>query len=297
LTEAPGYAAIDLGASTGRVVAGRLDRGRIELEVLQRFHNRPVRLPDGLHWNLLALFAEAVEGLRRAKALRGVGFDTWGCDYGLLDGGGRVLGLPFHYRDARTEGMIERAFSRMPQAELSAAEDAVWVAIYGQGDVVRIDPATNKVVSRIHVGGQPEDVAVAAGAVWVPNENGTLARIDPATNTVVATIRVGPDPDYALFCRGRLWVSSLLGPRLFVVDPATNRVVSRVRVGIGGAGMACGRSIWIANYDTGYVLRLDPRRRKVTARVSVGVLPRAVALARGSVWVTNQRTGTVSRVR
>jgi rhamnulokinase len=121
LTEAPAYAAIDLGASTGRVVAGRLDGGRIELEVLQRFSNRPVRLPDALHWNLLALFAEALEGLRHARALRGIGFDTWGCDYGLLDANGRMLGLPYHYRDARTEGMIARAFERVPAAELYAA--------------------------------------------------------------------------------------------------------------------------------------------------------------------------------
>ena len=97
------YAAIDLGASSGRVVIGRFDGSVMELEERHRFPNRPVRLPDGLHWNLLHLFAEAVEALR-GRSLAGVGVDTWGVDYALLDAENRVLGLPFHYRDSRTEG-------------------------------------------------------------------------------------------------------------------------------------------------------------------------------------------------
>jgi rhamnulokinase len=112
------FAAIDLGASSGRVVAGRFDGEQVELEELHRFENRPVALPDGLRWNLLHLFTESLIGLRRAGPLAGVGVDAWGVDYALLDARGRVLGLPFHYRDRRTEGMVERAFARVPQAEL-----------------------------------------------------------------------------------------------------------------------------------------------------------------------------------
>src|ERR671917_809438 len=107
---ADAFAAIDLGASSGRVVTGRLDGGRVTLREVHRFPNRPVRLPDGLRWNLLHLFTESLEGLRRSGPLRGVGVDTWGVDYALLDGHRRVLGLPFHYRDERTSGMVERAF-------------------------------------------------------------------------------------------------------------------------------------------------------------------------------------------
>ena len=95
---------------------GRCDGGRVELEEVHRFANRPVRLPDGLRWNLLHLFTEALAGLRaRRRRSRGVGVDTWGVDYALLDGDGRVLGLPFHYRDDRTDGMVERAFERVPR--------------------------------------------------------------------------------------------------------------------------------------------------------------------------------------
>jgi rhamnulokinase len=98
------YAAIDFGASSGRVVCGRFDGRVMVLEPCHRFANRPVRLPDGLRWNLLHLFTEAV-GCLHGRKLDGIGVDTWGVDYALLDEHGRVLGLPFHYRDERTEGI------------------------------------------------------------------------------------------------------------------------------------------------------------------------------------------------
>jgi rhamnulokinase len=115
------FAAVDLGAESGRVVLGRFHGERVSLTVERRFENRPVRLPDGLRWNLLALFSEVVQGLRGIDAdLAGVGVDTWGVDYALLDEDHRVLGLPFHYRDSRTEGMVERAHDRVPREELYA---------------------------------------------------------------------------------------------------------------------------------------------------------------------------------
>lgn len=103
----PSYGAIDLGASSGRVVCGHFDGTTMALEECHRFVNRPVRLPDGLRWNLLHLFTEAVCALQ-GRRLDGVGIDTWGVDYALLDASRRVLGLPFHYRDERTDG-VQRA--------------------------------------------------------------------------------------------------------------------------------------------------------------------------------------------
>jgi rhamnulokinase len=114
------YAAIDLGASSARVFAGRLDSGRLKLDELRRVPNRPVWLPDGLHWDLVHLFARALEALRDAGPLAGVGVDAWGCDYGLLDAQGGLLGVPFHYRDARTAGMVMRAHERVGADEAYA---------------------------------------------------------------------------------------------------------------------------------------------------------------------------------
>jgi rhamnulokinase len=119
------YAAIDIGAESGRVLVGRLRDGRVELEEAHRFPNRPVRLPDGLRWNLMHLFTESLLGLaaarERAVRLRGVAVDTWAVDYALLDDRRRVLGLPFHYRDERTHGMVQRAFERISPQRLYAA--------------------------------------------------------------------------------------------------------------------------------------------------------------------------------
>jgi len=117
----PVFAAIDFGASSGRVLTGRLDDGRVELAEVARFANRPVRLPDGLHWNLLALFSDAVRALQGAGRLKGIGVDTWGVDYALLDEHGSVLGLPFHYRDGRSTPFVERAFELLSREGLYAA--------------------------------------------------------------------------------------------------------------------------------------------------------------------------------
>ncbi|HWE12725.1 MAG TPA: rhamnulokinase family protein [Solirubrobacteraceae bacterium] len=115
-------AAVDLGAESGRVVLGCFDGERADLEVVHRFANRPVWLPDGLHWNLPTLFCEALAGLRAAAStgpLDGIGIDAWGCDYALLDGGERILGLPFHYRDGRVSGdVLARAHARVGREEL-----------------------------------------------------------------------------------------------------------------------------------------------------------------------------------
>lgn len=123
MTAGRAFAAVDLGADSGRVVLGRLVDGSVSLEVVHRFANRPLRLPDGLHWNFLSLFANTLEGLARAAAtapLAGIGVDAWGVDYALLDHANHVLGLPFHYRDSRTQGMIDRVHERVSREELYA---------------------------------------------------------------------------------------------------------------------------------------------------------------------------------
>src|SRR5215213_223992 len=115
------YLAVDLGAESGRVVLGRFDGGSVSLEEVHRFPNTAVKLPDGLHWDVLRILSEIKEGL--AKAVReghveGVGVDSWGVDFGLLDAEGALVSNPYHHRDARTEGMIEAAFGLVPEEEI-----------------------------------------------------------------------------------------------------------------------------------------------------------------------------------
>jgi rhamnulokinase len=123
VTAAVTVAAVDLGASAGRVVTGRVGPGLLELREAHRFPNVPVRAGGTLHWDILSLYREITAGLAAAATgttLASAGIDSWGVDYGLLDSGGTLLGNPVHYRDARTEGAVERVLAAVPAAELYA---------------------------------------------------------------------------------------------------------------------------------------------------------------------------------
>ena len=117
-------AAVDLGASSGRVMAGRVGPGTLELTEIRRFPNDPVRLPDGLHWDILRLYHEVLGGLREiaqtGDSLVSIGVDSWGVDHGLLDGEGRLLGEPYHYRDDRTAAAVETVHAAVSRADLYA---------------------------------------------------------------------------------------------------------------------------------------------------------------------------------
>jgi len=115
--------AVDLGAGSGRVLAGIYNGDRLELNELTRFPNNAVKETDGWHWDLEGLFTHVKQGIASAakkygEAVVSVGVDTWGVDYGLLDADGKLLCAPFQYRDSRTQGMQEAAFRRMPRKEL-----------------------------------------------------------------------------------------------------------------------------------------------------------------------------------
>src|SRR5687767_2908328 len=101
-------AAVDLGASSGRVMVARAGPDRLDLTEAARFGNEPVRLGGTLHWDILALYRGVLAGLRAAGPVNSIGIDAWAVDYGLLDATGALLGNPVHYRDHRTDGIMER---------------------------------------------------------------------------------------------------------------------------------------------------------------------------------------------
>ena len=129
------FLAVDLGASSGRVLAARWDGSRFALQEVSRFANEPVSQMGRLQWDVLALWSEVKGGLARYAARRpveesagsatlrrgelaGLGLDTWGVDFALLDRVGNLLGNPYHYRDRRTIGVMARAFERVPRHEV-----------------------------------------------------------------------------------------------------------------------------------------------------------------------------------
>ena len=110
-------AAADLGASGGRVMVGQAGAGRLDLHEAHRFGNVPVRVAGTLHWDILRLYQDVLDGLRaaaRSFGLASVGIDSWAVDYGLLDATGALLGNPVHYRDDRTDGVAGEVLARIP---------------------------------------------------------------------------------------------------------------------------------------------------------------------------------------
>jgi rhamnulokinase len=112
------FAAVDLGASGGRVMVGRVDRSTVELTAAHRFANEPVRAGGTLHWDILALYRGVLAGLAEAGTVDSIGIDSWAVDYGLLDASGALLGNPIHYRDGRTDGVPERVAARIGDDKL-----------------------------------------------------------------------------------------------------------------------------------------------------------------------------------
>ncbi len=106
--------AFDFGASSGRAILGQYDGKRLTLEETHRFPNNPVQIGNSLHWDVLRLFYEIKQGIVQTvhqghRDIASIGIDTWGVDFGLLDAQGNLLGNPYHYRDSRTDGMLDEA--------------------------------------------------------------------------------------------------------------------------------------------------------------------------------------------
>lgn len=114
-------AAVDLGATSGRVMAGRVTSRQVEVEQLHRFPNGAVRTRGSLHWDALGIHRETLAGVRRVAEtgpIDGLGIDSWAIDHGLLDRDGQLIGNPFSHRDARTDGVADQVLERIDAAEL-----------------------------------------------------------------------------------------------------------------------------------------------------------------------------------
>ncbi|MBN1993134.1 MAG: rhamnulokinase [Anaerolineae bacterium] len=125
MTKTSNLLAFDLGAESGRTVVGRFDGDKLFLEETHRFANGPTRIHHSLHWNTLNLFGEMKKGLAKTVneqtlEITSLGVDAWGVDFGLLDRTGMLIGNPYHYRDSRTDGMIEKACQVVPHEEIFA---------------------------------------------------------------------------------------------------------------------------------------------------------------------------------
>lgn len=115
------FIAIDIGAESGRIIVGDI----MAMEAVYRFPNNPVRIKESIYWDILGIFNEIKKGLKEAfkkypDQIVSIGIDTWGVDYVLLDDDGDLLGNPYHYRDKRTDNVMEEVFSIIPKEEIFA---------------------------------------------------------------------------------------------------------------------------------------------------------------------------------
>ncbi|MCI6617497.1 MAG: rhamnulokinase [Prevotella sp.] len=110
------FFAVDLGATSGRTIIGLLDNGKVELEELTRFDNRLIETGNHYYWDIFALYAEIINGLKLAAErnipIQSIGIDTWGCDFVYVGADGAILRNPLAYRDPHTVDTMEQYFEK-----------------------------------------------------------------------------------------------------------------------------------------------------------------------------------------
>jgi virginiamycin B lyase len=181
-------------------------------------------------------------------------------------------------------------------------DNAVWVASTKPDTVQRIDPATNKVVSKIPVPGEAcSGLASGFGSIWVPlcGKKSSLARIDALKNKISTTLPFGPaGPEQGItVSNDSVWIVTDKNGTLARIDPVTNKVRQRVSIPPGSyVPLYSDGIIWITGYDSNILTPVDAATGEVLVSIPVGPKPRFLTAGGGSIWTLNQGAGTVSRI-
>jgi virginiamycin B lyase len=178
--------------------------------------------------------------------------------------------------------------------------------------VFTVLPVPAYIAARILVGPAPQGIAITATGVWVTNYyNGTLVRVDPATNSILSSLQVGADqenvaPDQVIFAEGSLWISAaeydttgttISGRSVRRIDPVSGQSLATIAFPKRVTAIAASPgAIWVATYDDGILTRIDTTSNQASATVTLAIGVSDVAFGEGSIWVTNDVTGTVSRI-
>lgn len=257
------YLAVDLGGGSGRVLAGEFDGEHITLHELNRFENRPLELPDGRHWNVTGIYLDILDGLKNAAAKYGrqpisLGIDTWGVDYALLDQDGHLLGLPFQYRDGRTEGLMEKAFSIVPKREIY---DATGIQMMNFNSIYQLLSETERGIPILDT---VEDILFTPDLLgyWLTGKKTQERSIASTTQLYNPKIK---DWDYTLIERLGL------PTRLFkkISDPGDT--LGELRKSLQqDTGLKNLKVITVAGHDTASAVAAVPSQKKTPAYLSSG---------------------------
>ena len=145
------YVASDLGAGSGRVIAGRFNGSHLKLQETNRFENAQTNLLGHIHWNMVSLYREIVEGMKRAKSFGtpvSIGIDTWGVDYGIVDSTGRLMGLPYSYRDPRLDGVMDEVCARLGRRRIYDATGTQFMPINTLFQLIAETKEPNSILER-----------------------------------------------------------------------------------------------------------------------------------------------------
>lgn len=257
------YLAFDLGAESGRAVVGTLTQGKLSLEEIHRFANEPVEICDTLHWDILSLHNNILKGMREyarvhGDRVAGIGIDTWAVDFGLLGADGALLQNPVHYRDKRTEGMVDVALRKMPAEVIYERTGMAILSIHTLFQLISLRRANSPALN------------AAARFLMIPGLLGYFLTGEQRCERTNAISTQVYDP------RKRAWSEEVLGafdlplaimPDL--VDPGTPlgtlRDSVREDVGLADAGV-----ISVCNHDTGSAVAAVPARGDDWAFISSG---------------------------
>jgi sugar (pentulose or hexulose) kinase len=252
---------VDIGAESGRVLVGTFDGSRLSLADVHRFANVPVTLAGTLHWDVLRLFGEITAGIRRAGQagpLASVGIDTWGVDYGFLDVRGRLLANPVHYRDRRTDGMVEAACAVVPREEIYATTGIQFMGINTLYQLFSMARASDPLLGQ------------AGQLLLMPDLFGYFLSglaVAEYTNASTSQCLDAGTRDWARPMLDRLGIPTALFPG--VVDPGT--VLGPLRAELAdSAGLAGTRVIAPGTHDTASAVVGTPLASTSTAFLSSG---------------------------
>ena len=254
-------AAVDLGAESGRVLVGTFDGGRLAIEDVHRFPNVPVTVGGTLHWDALRLFGDITAGLRKAGAageVASVAVDSWGVDFGLLDERGRLLANPVHYRDARTDGMVERACSVVPRGEIYGVTGIQFMAINTLYQLLSMTVDEDPLLR------QADRLLMTADLFAHFLSGASVSEYTLASTSQALDARTR---DWARPMLERLGIPTRLLPEL--VEPGTD-VGPLVRDLAGAPGLARTRVILAGSHDTASAVAGTPLASPATAYLSSG---------------------------
>jgi rhamnulokinase len=256
------FAAVDLGAQSGRVAVGDFDGDRLETTEVHRFANVPVRLGETLHWDILGLYREVLDGLR-AAARRGapvasIGVDSWAIDFGLVDRAGRLLRNPVHYRDGRRARAVDSVLERISARELYDRTGIQLLPI-------------NTIFELAAMAGEPDPVLDTADSMLlIPDLMHSWlcgARTSERTNASTTQCFDPRTRGWACDLVERLDVPGRLLPEL--VDPGTR--LGRLEAAVADeTHLGETNVVAVATHDTGSAVAAVPFRRPHSVFVSVG---------------------------